>query len=98
MVIHKFWIISGLLITLLSANVFNSTAVQATAHEVPRISIQQAKLMVARPDVIFIDVRTAKSYWRSTSKIPHAVREAPHNVKFWASKYAKDKTLIFYCT
>ena len=74
------------------------TPVQATAIEVPRISIHQAKQMVDDPDVVFIDVRTEKSYWRSASKIKRAVREEPNAVIQWAAKYTKDKTLIFYCT
>ena len=86
------------LVTLLISLFVYWTPIQATAMDVPRISIHQAKQMVDDPDVVFIDVRTAKSYWRSASKITRAAREEPNAVKQWAAKYTKDKTLIFYCT
>jgi hypothetical protein len=46
--------------------------------------------------VVIIDVRTAKTWWRSRKKILNAVREEIGSVKQWAGKYPKDKTLIFY--
>ncbi len=68
----------------------------AASIEVPRISIEQTKQMLDNPEVVIIDVRTAKSWWRSRTKILSAVREEPGSVKQWAGKYPKDKTLIFY--
>jgi rhodanese-related sulfurtransferase len=64
---------------------------------VPRISIQEANQVHGNSNVIFIDVRTAKSWWRSSAKIPDAIREQPDAVEQWAPKYDKNKTLILYC-
>ena len=66
--------------------------------EVPRISIGKTRELLGRPDVIIIDVRTAKSWWRSSTKILHAVREEPGAVEKWGPTYPKDKTLILYCS
>ena len=64
--------------------------------EVPRISVEQTKQMLDNPEVVIIDVRTAKSWWRSRTKILTAVREEIGSIMQWAGKYPKDKTLIFY--
>jgi hypothetical protein len=52
--------------------------------------------MLANPDVVIIDVRTVKTWWRSPAKIENAVREEPGSIEHWAEKYSKDKILIFY--
>ena len=72
--------------------------IEATSVEVPRITVEQVKQMANQPDVVIIDVRSSKAWWRSAAKIARAVREEPGAEQQWASKYAKDKTLIFYCT
>ena len=64
--------------------------------EVPRISVEQTKQLLGNPEVVIIDVRTAKTWWKSRTKIIRAVREELGSVKQWAGKYPKDKTLIFY--
>jgi hypothetical protein len=90
--IRRFLIALGVVIS------FSWTAGEAASIEVPRMSVEQAKLMNDNPDVVFIDLRTAKSWWRSATKIRNAVREEPNAVKKWASKYTtKDQTLILYC-
>ncbi|MBW2435052.1 MAG: hypothetical protein JRF36_15700 [Deltaproteobacteria bacterium] len=89
--------ISAFLISLSAASALNWTAAGAASFKVPRISIQQANQLHGNSDVIFIDVRTAKSWWRSTAKISRAIREEPNAVAQWAPKYDKNKTLILYC-
>ena len=89
--------ISGLLIILPCASARDGTLADAASIEVPRIAIEQARRMHGSPDVIFIDVRTAKSWWRSTAKIARAIREEPDAVGLWSSKYGKNKILILYC-
>ncbi|MGD9055542.1 MAG: hypothetical protein PVJ41_13245 [Desulfobacterales bacterium] len=89
--------ISGFLIVLPAASALNWTAAGAASSEVPRISIEHANQVHGNPDVIFIDVRTAKSWWRSTAKIARAIREEPNAIEQWATKYGKNKTLILYC-
>ena len=90
--------ISIFLIALPAAAVLNRTAAGTAPIEVPRISIEQANRMHGNPDVIFIDVRTARSWWRSTSKIARAIREEPAAVEQWAPKYSKNNIFILYCT
>ena len=63
---------------------------------VPAISVHQAKQLLNNSDVIIIDVRRYRNYWRSSKKILTAVREDPSRVDQWAQKYPKDKSLIFY--
>ena len=72
------------------------TVASAASIEVPRISVEQTKQMIDNQEVVIIDVRTAKTWWRSRTKILNAVREEIGSVKQWAGKYPKDKTLIFY--
>jgi 3-mercaptopyruvate sulfurtransferase SseA len=70
---------------------------QALAQEAPRMTKEELKGQMGKPDVVIIDVR-AKSDWEgSKEKIQGAVREDPGQVKQWASKYSKDKILVFYC-
>jgi agmatine/peptidylarginine deiminase len=86
------------LFALLAAMIACSGAAFAVSVEVPRISVEKTKTLLGSPDVVIIDVRTAKTWWRSTTKIATAVREDPGAVEKWASKYPKDKTLILYCS
>jgi len=48
--------------------------------------------------VVIVDVRTADSWKGSDAKIKGAVREDPAGVQGFIKKYAKDKTLVFYCS
>ena len=64
----------------------------------PRISVHKVKKMLGDPNTVIIDVRQFRNWWRSSKKILTAVREDPTMVEKWIQKYAKDKTLIFYCS
>jgi hypothetical protein len=78
--------------------IFSSTGFLAADNDknVPAISVHQAKQLLNHSDVIIIDVRKYRNYWRSSKKILSAVREDPSRVDQWAQKYPKDKSLIFY--
>ena len=90
---------AGVLIVALTAGILLCRATASGASiEVPRISIDRAREMLVDPDVVIIDVRTAKQWWRSPSKIENAVREGPGSPERWAGKYPRNKILIFYCT
>jgi rhodanese-related sulfurtransferase len=68
------------------------------AKDVPRITKEELKSMLGQTEVIIIDVRTGGDWKKSKEKIQGAVREDPgKDVKSWADKYSKDKTLILYC-
>ncbi len=70
---------------------------EALAAGVPRISKEDLLAMMAKPDVIIIDVRLSGDVAESGSKIKGAVREDPQKVETWMDKYPRDKTLVFYC-
>ena len=86
----------GVLLALAALFWLPPTTVVAASVEVPRISVEKANQLLNSLDVIFIDVRSPKSWWRSTAKIAHAIREEPDAIKQWAAKYTRDKTFIFY--
>jgi rhodanese-related sulfurtransferase len=44
-----------------------------------------------------VDVRDPVSWDKSDRKIPGALREDPEQAPAWASKVAKNKTIILYC-
>ncbi len=67
--------------------------------KVPRMTKEELKSLLSNPDVIILDVRLPGEWKRSDVKIKGAVREDPEkDYKTWASKYPKDKTLVFYCS
>ena len=66
--------------------------------EISRITVHQVKDRLGLPGTVVVDVRTHRNWWRSSKKIPTAVREDPSRVDQWMKKYSKDQTLIFYCS
>jgi len=98
MLSRKAFVGIGFLFGLLAAIAVWLGVTSSASVEVPRISVEKTKALLGSPDVIIIDVRTAKTWWRSPTKILGAVREEPGAVEKWAGKYPKDKTLILYCS
>ena len=96
MITRNVWVAAVLIMALMAGNQLGPPVAGAASVEVPRISIEHTKQMLANPDVVIIDVRTTKTWWRSPTKIENAVREEPGLIEHWAVKYSKDKTLIFY--
>ena len=67
--------------------------------DVPRISKDQLKSMLGRPDVVLLDVRIADEWKNAKEKIKGAVRIDPDQTPdSLVHKYSKDKTLVFYCS
>jgi hypothetical protein len=64
--------------------------------EISRLSKEQAKAMLGKPDVVLLDCRPEEQWRFSDTKLPGAVHEDPMNVEAWAGKYSKDKTMIIY--
>ena len=64
--------------------------------DVSRISVHQVKALLGQPDTVIIDVRKHRNWWRSSKKIPSAVREDPSTVEKWIPKYNPNQSLIFY--
>ena len=69
----------------------------ALSGDVPRMTKEELRTMLGSPGLTIIDVRYGKDWTDSDSKIERAVREDPDDVRSWASKYPKDKTLVLYC-
>ena len=68
------------------------------AEKVPRMTKEQLKEMLGKPDVVVLDVRATGDWDKAQMKIQGAVREDPSKAtKTWAGKYGKDKTIILYC-
>ena len=68
------------------------------AEKAPRITNEELKEMLGKPDVIILDVRSASDWKKGEAKILGAIREDPDKaIKSWAEKYSKDKTIVLYC-
>ena len=66
--------------------------------QVNRMSKEELKAMLGKPDVIVLDVRQPADLAKSNQKIKGAVREDPRqDVKSWADKYSKDRKIVLYC-
>jgi len=61
-----------------------------------RITKEDVKEMLGRADVATLDVRSAKAWEASDTKIKGAIREVPTEVATWSEKYPKDQTLVLY--
>ncbi len=71
----------------------------ALETKVPRMTKEELKPLLGNPDVVVLDVRLPGEWKRASLKIQGAMREDPEkDYKAWASKYPKDKTLVFYCS
>jgi hypothetical protein len=68
------------------------------AKEAPRISKEELRSMLGKPDLVIVDVRVGGEWKDSDKKIKGAVREDPQQLGSWIKKYAKDRTLVFYCS
>jgi len=67
--------------------------------EPPMITKEELSSRLGNPEVTILDVREGESWKDSKWKIQGAVREDPEkDVKAWAEKYPKDKTLVLYCS
>jgi hypothetical protein len=91
-----FWVIVVLLAAFVLVGCLQNLA---PGTKVPRMTKEELKPLLGNPDVIILDVRIPGEWNRSALKIQGAVREDPErDYKTWASKYPKDKTLVFYCS
>jgi len=82
---------------LIALSTFSALAL--TTSDVPRMTKEQLKPLLEKPDVVIIDVRQPGDWTSGKLKIKGAVREdvnAP--AASWMSRYPKDKTIIFYCS
>ena len=64
----------------------------------PRISKEEVKATLGRPDVVILDVRVEEEWKKSDLKISGAVHQNPEKIKEWSTQYPKEKTYVFYCS
>lgn len=64
--------------------------------EVPRVSKEEARDLMAQPNVVLLDTRPEEEWRSGDFKLPGAVHENPLEFASWAPKYTKDVTLILY--
>ena len=65
--------------------------------EVPRITKEQLKEMLGKPDLVIIDARPVEQWKYSDQVIPGTAHEDPLSIQSWASKYDKNKKTVVYC-
>jgi len=72
--------------------------VKPAAAEVSRMTKEELKALLGSSGITILDVRAGLDWEDSEWKIPGAIREDPRKeVKSWAEKYPKKKTLVLYC-
>ena len=69
----------------------------AVSKDVPRITKEELKALLDKPDLVIIDVRQNEHWNGSDFKIKGAIREDNSDVKSWVYKYPKDKLIVLYC-
>lgn len=87
----------ALLWCALLAVLFLGAAVTSASGQAPRILPGPAKDLLGKPNVVFVDVRSAGDWAGSGAKIAGAVRRDPGRLMEWQDRHSTDQFLIFYC-
>jgi hypothetical protein len=85
----------GLLVVLALCGVLRTTQA-AAADDVPRISKEEAKALLGKPNVVFIDARVDKAWKESSQQITGAVRVDEFDLETQAANYGKGAKFIIY--
>ncbi len=91
---------SGMICGMIAVLVILAMGIQAVwaAEKVPRMTKEQLKEWMGKPDLVILDVRSGSDWEKGQTKILGAVRENPGKpTKTWAEKYTKEKTIVLYC-
>lgn len=86
-----------MLMVLMVAALLTGMGKLTSTESVPRISKEEVKAELGRPDFVVLDVRTAGDWADSKEKIVGAIREDPDSIEKWAGNYPKARTLVLYC-
>ena len=92
-------LVAGLVLTLLIAGpsfVGGAQDSKIPYPEVPRVTKEQLKEMLGKPDVVIIDARPSEQWKYSDQLIPGAGHEDPLTVETWVQKYDKNKKMVIY--
>jgi predicted sulfurtransferase len=96
MPMKRFWTIVAFLVIFVLTGCLQNVALDT---KVSRMTKEELKSLLGNPEVIILDVRIAGEWKRGDVKVKGAVREDPEkDYRSWATKYPKDKTLVFYCS
>jgi rhodanese-related sulfurtransferase len=71
--------------------------VKHSLQGVSKVSVNELKEMLNKPDITILDVRDVPDWNKSNTKIPNAIRESPDDINSWVEKYDKEQKLIVYC-
>jgi rhodanese-related sulfurtransferase len=82
---------------LVGALLMPSAACRGAADEMPRIDPAALKAMLGDPQLLIVDVRSAKDWAGSDQKVQGALRQDPDKVAAWAPTLPKDKKIVLYC-
>jgi len=92
-------IVAGLVLALLFAGpsfVTGAADDKIPFPEVPRITKEQLKEMLGKPDLVIIDARPVEQWKYSDQTIPGTAHEDPLSVQIWVQKYDKNKKIVLY--
>ena len=92
-------LIMGLVLSLLVAGpsfVTGAADDKIPFPEIPRITKEQLKEMLGKPDLVIIDARPVEQWKYSDQMIPGTTHEDPLAVQSWAQKYDKSKKIVVY--
>ncbi len=67
------------------------------ADAAPRISVKQLNAILDSPDLVILDVRTARDWNKSDSKVVGSHRVDPTDINSWSKNYSKDQKIVLYC-
>jgi hypothetical protein len=92
-------LVMGLVLSLLVAGpsfVTGAADDKIPFPEIPRITKEQLKEMLGKPDLVIIDARPVEQWKYSDQMIPGTTHEDPLAVQSWAPKYDKNKKIVIY--
>lgn len=73
------------------------SAPPSSVEQVPRLTKEQVRGMLGKPDVVVVDIRYIKQYEQSDRRIPGAVFVQPENFdEFVKNHPKKDATYVLY--
>jgi hypothetical protein len=85
----------GLLVVIALCGVLRTTQA-AAAEDVPRISKEDAKALLRKPNAVFLDARIDKAWKGSSRRILGAVRVDLFDLETQTATYSKETTFIIY--
>jgi len=65
--------------------------------EAPRITKEELREKMDRPEVVVLDVRKESDFEDSDMKIQGAERVDPADIDGWMSRFPRDRELVLYC-